>query len=87
LHHTPTVAVIGVLAIGLLAVSLDHWRKGAIVLGGAPLLAAVLRLTLPPREVPYLSVRSKGFDVVLLATVGAVLIGLAVVVPVYYRPA
>jgi hypothetical protein len=79
--------VIGVLAIGLIAVSLDHWRKGAIVLGGAPLLAAVLRLTLPPREVPYLSVRGKGFDVVLLATVGAVLIGLAVVVPIYYRPA
>jgi hypothetical protein len=74
-----------VLCVGLIAVSLGHWRKGSLVLGAAPLLAAVLRLTLPSREVAFLTVRSKGFDVVLLAGLGAVLIALAEVVPVYYH--
>jgi len=85
LHHLPTLAVMAVLCVGLIAVSLDHWRKGSLVLGTAPLLAAVLRLVLPSREVAFLTVRGKGFDVVLLAGLGAVLIALAEVVPVYYH--
>jgi hypothetical protein len=85
LRHLPTVAVIGVLALGLVGVSLDHWRKGAIVIGVAPLLAAALRLVLPLREVAPLAVRSRGFDVVLLGCLGAAVIVLAYLVPVYYH--
>ncbi|MFL6138236.1 MAG: DUF3017 domain-containing protein [Frankiaceae bacterium] len=85
LHELPTLAVIGVLALGLVGVGLDHWRKGAIVIGIAPLLAAGLRLVLPAREVAPLAVRGRGFDVVLLACLGLAVIVLAYVVPVYYH--
>ena len=83
----PAVAVVGVLAIGLLGISLGHWRKGAIVMGIAPLLAGVLRLVLPARDTGLLAVRGRTFDVVLLLTLGVVVIVLAYVVPVYYRQA
>jgi Protein of unknown function (DUF3017) len=85
LHDLPTVAVIGVLLLGLVGVSLDHWRKGSIVIGTAPLLAAALRLVLPAREVAPLAVRSRGFDVVLLGCLGVAVIALAYLVPVYYH--
>ena len=85
LHDLPTVAVVAVLVLGLVGVSLDHWRKGAIVIGVAPLLAAALRLVLPAREVAPLAVRGRGFDVVLLGCLGAAVIVLAYLVPVYYH--
>jgi hypothetical protein len=85
LRDLPTLAVLGVLALGLVGVSLDHWRTGAIVIGVAPLLAAALRLVLPAREVSPLVIRGRTFDVVLLACVGVAVIVLAYVVPVYYH--
>ena len=85
LHGLPTLAVVAVAAVGLLGVSLDHWRKGAIVIGAAPVLAAVFRLVLPARETGLLTIRSRGFDVVVLTLTGAAVIVLALVVPVYYH--
>lgn len=85
LHQLPTAAVITVLVTGLAGVSANHWRKGAIVIGGAPVLAALLRLLLPAREVGPLIVRSRAFDVVLYLVVGSGVVGLAKVLPTYYH--
>ena len=85
LHELPALAVLGLLAVGLVGVSLDYWRKGAILMGAAPLLAAVLRLVLPARETGLLTIRGRRFDVVLLTATGVAVIALAWVVPVYSR--
>lgn len=85
LHEAPTVAVVGLLALGLVGVSLGHWRVGAVTIGVAPLLAAFFRLVLPAREAGLLAIRGRTFDVVLLAGLGSAVVALAWVVPVYYH--
>jgi hypothetical protein len=85
LHNLPTVAVFVVLAVGLAGLTLDHWRKGAQVVGAAPLLAALLRLVLPAREAGPLAIRSRGIDVVLYAGAAVAVVALASVVPTYYH--
>lgn len=77
------VIVLGVLtglSIAYLGDS-SSWRLGAVVIGATLGLGAVLRLALPSREAGLLQVRSKGFDVAVLALAGAAVIVLAVAVP------
>ncbi|MBU3061625.1 DUF3017 domain-containing protein [Nocardia sp. NEAU-G5] len=58
----------------------DRWRRGALFIGGAPLLAAVLRLVLPEARVGLLAVRSRPFDVGAYAVLGGTIIALAVTI-------
>ncbi len=57
------------------------WRRGLFVMATGPLLGALLRLVLPPRQAGMLVVRSRGVDVALLAGLGLALLLLAAVVP------
>jgi hypothetical protein len=68
------VAVLAVAAVGLLRIATAHWREGSVLLGGALLLAAVLRVVLPSDRAGLLAIRSKALDVL-----GYVGLGLAVV--------
>ena len=77
----PLLAVLGGGVIGLSAVALDHFRSGCLILGVSVLLAALARLVLPARRVGLLVVRSRAFDVLVLASMGTALVVLAVVVP------
>ncbi|WP_460700194.1 DUF3017 domain-containing protein [Nocardia thraciensis] len=69
--------VAAVLLVAVLFVAQDRWRRGAFVIGGATLLAAALRLTLPTVRVGLLAVRSKPFDVGAYTVLGAAIITLA----------
>jgi MFS superfamily sulfate permease-like transporter len=71
----PLFIVIVIVAVGLLLVAADEWRRGLVVMGLALILAGLLRLLLPLRRIGFLAVRSRPVDVAL--TTGA---GLAVVV-------
>lgn len=66
---------------GLAVVAFGPWRRGIVVMGAALLLAAVARATLPRRDAGMLAVRSRWFDVVALAGVGAALVVLARIIP------
>ena len=77
----PTVLVVGVVAVGLVLVQLSSWRTGGVVIAGAVLLAAALRLLLPVRRAGWLVVRAKAFDVSLLFVLGGALLLLAVTIP------
>lgn len=77
----PFLAVLTVLAVGLLGVSQHHWRKGLYVVAAAVLLGAALRLVLPVRSAGLLAVRTRVTDVVVLTTLGLVVGGLAAAVP------
>ncbi|QBJ98563.1 DUF3017 domain-containing protein [Rhodococcus sp. ABRD24] len=72
------LAVLLVVAAAFVLVIADRWRRGAFVLGGAMLLAAVLRAILAPERVGLLEVRGKWFDVGAMTLVGVAIIGLAV---------
>ena len=73
------VLVGGVTA--LLVVALDGFRLGCILLGASMAFAAVARMVLPARRVGLLVVRSRPFDVLVLAVMGAALVILAVSIP------
>lgn len=81
MKELPTVAVLGVVAAGLVAVALDRWRLGTFLIGIALLLAAGLRLTLRERQVGLLVVRSRGFDAAALLILGFSLVALANTIP------
>jgi hypothetical protein len=71
----PLLVVIVTVAVGLLLVAAEQWRRGLVLMGLALILAGLLRLLLPLRRIGFLAVRSRPVDVAL--TTGA---GLAVVV-------
>jgi hypothetical protein len=75
--------VLATAATGLVigALNRDHWRWGAIVVGLALLLAGGLRLSLRERQAGFLVVRSRGFDAVVLLTLGFAMVALANTIP------
>ncbi|WP_175420619.1 DUF3017 domain-containing protein [Rhodococcus sp. SGAir0479] len=71
------VLVVLVVAGAFGLVLADRWRRGALVLGGAMLVAAFLRAVVSPDRVGLLAVRGRGFDVTAMTVVGAAIIALA----------
>lgn len=76
------IVVIGVLA-GLVVSFLGEstWRLGCLLIGASLGVGAVERIALPSRDVGLLQVRTKAFDVTVLAVTGAAIIVLAIAVP------
>ena len=70
-----TVALIIIAAYGL--VIADYWRRGALLIGIAVGVAAVLRLVLTDDRAGLLVVRTKGIDFVTTAMVGAAMLYIA----------
>jgi hypothetical protein len=80
-NEIPVVVVLAIGAVGLLVVAQGYWRRGLLVVAGALLVAALLRLALPTRRAGLLAVRSKAIDVVVLGGFGSAMLLLAAVVP------
>ena len=76
------IVVFGVLA-GLVVSFLGEstWRLGCLLIGASLGVGAVERIALPSRDAGLLQVRTKAFDVAVLAVAGAAIIALAIVVP------
>ena len=76
------IVVIGVLA-GLVVSFLGEstWRLGCLLIGASLGVGAVERIAWPSRDAGLLQVRTKAFDVTVLAVAGAAIIALAIVVP------
>jgi hypothetical protein len=81
LRQLPLLAVLVAVAVGLLLVAVDHWRKGLVVVGLALVAAAVLRLLVPLRRLGFLAVRSRWIDVVLTGGTGLLLTVIALAIP------
>ncbi|MCX5268394.1 DUF3017 domain-containing protein [Streptomyces sp. NBC_00199] len=71
----PIIAVLGVVALGLLVTALDQFRIGTILIGVGLLTGAVLRWVLP--GVGMLAVRSRFTDIVTYGVLGTVIVLLA----------
>lgn len=83
LRQWPLMIVIVGVAIGLGIVMLgeDTWRLGCLIIGASLGVGAVERIALPTKEAGLLQVRSRAFDITVLALAGAAIITLAIVVP------
>ena len=77
----PALTVLGVAAIGLVLAAAVDWQLGSFVLGLALLVAAGLRLALPPRSAGWLAVRTRGLDAALLMVLGFAVMALANTIP------
>lgn len=80
-RQLPALAVLFLAAFGLLVVVTVDPQPGLIVVGLSLLLAAGLRLSLPPRRAGWLVVRTRGLDAFFLLGVGFALILLANTIP------
>jgi hypothetical protein len=81
IREWPIALVLFCVAGGFAVVLANHFRRGSVVIAGALLLAALLRLLLPARLAGLLVVRSRVFDVAVLTVLGIGLFLTAVVVP------
>mgnify|MGYP002652369596 CR=1 FL=1 len=75
--HLPMVAVLAVIAVAVLFVLSDRWRRGAVVFGVATLLAGGFRAIFSDDSVGLLAVRSRRFDTAALLAVGTLIVALA----------
>ena len=74
----PIIAVISLVAVGLLLTAFDVFRVGTLLVGVALIGGAVLRWTLP--SVGMLAVRSRFTDMVTYGFLGVVIVLLALMV-------
>lgn len=78
--HTSFGLVMLVVAGGLFWIAMSHWREGAVLLGGALLLAATLRVLTPVGRAGLLQIRSRPIDVVLYTALGLLIVFVAVTI-------
>ena len=69
------VAVIALVGLGL--VLTQHWRRGAVLLGAALLVAAALRVAVPAERAGLLAIRGKAVDVLCYSGFGVAMVLLA----------
>jgi len=77
----PLLVVMVFVAVGIALMARLHWKRGAMMIGGATGLAALLRLVLPESWAGLLVVRSRAWDVVVTGLAGLAIIVLALLVP------
>jgi len=75
------LAVVAATGIGLAMVAFGPWRRGVSLVGVALVVASAMRLVTPEDEAGMLRVRSRWFDVTVLAAVGISLLALAANIP------
>lgn len=78
--HLAFALVLAVAAAGFVRIGQYNWREGATVLGGALLLAGVLRAVLPPERTGLLAIRSRALDVLTYAGLGFLVVATAVTI-------
>ena len=71
------VLVLVVLAVGMVRIGLYHWREGAVLIGGALVLAGLFRAVLPARLIGLLAVRGRLIDVLSYAGLAALMLFVA----------
>lgn len=67
---------IGVVASGVFALT-EHWRRASFTLGAALLWLSVVRMTCDSKVLGVLAVRSRQFDAIYTAVIGAAMVFLA----------
>ncbi|WP_106182619.1 DUF3017 domain-containing protein [Prauserella shujinwangii] len=80
LRHVPFAVVLALVAIAGLRIWQYHWRQGAALIGGALLVAAVLRAALSDEQGGLLTIRSRVIDVLSYAGLGLLILFVALTI-------
>lgn len=72
--------VLLIAALGIVQVVTEHWRQGSALLGGALIVAAVLRAVLPPDRAGLLVIRGRMIDVACYSAFGLAVLVLALTI-------
>jgi uncharacterized membrane protein YjjP (DUF1212 family) len=75
------LVVVVVACVGLALVAFGPWRRGVSLIGFALIFASAMRLVTNEDQAGMLRVRSRWFDVTVLAGVGVALLALAANIP------
>lgn len=75
------LVVLVAVGVGVGYAVMEHWRRAALMVAGAMMLGAALRLVLPRRMAGLLVVRRRSIDVTVMALVGIAITVSAFVVP------
>jgi len=75
------IVVVIATGVGLALVAFGPWRRGVALLGFALIFASGMRLVTKEGEAGMLRVRSRLFDVTMLAAVGVSLLALSANIP------
>ena len=75
--HAPMTFVLLIAGAGMVRTLTQHWREGAVLLGGALIVAAVLRLLLPTDRVGLPALGGRRIVVLAYGGLGTVIAVLA----------
>jgi Protein of unknown function (DUF3017) len=78
--NLPLALVLAVIAIGLVRIVQYHWRQGAVLIGVALFVAAVLRALLPNDRVGMVAIRGRGVDVLLYSGLALAVMAVALTI-------
>jgi len=79
-RHLAFAVVLAVVALGMVRIAQYHWREGTAVLGLALLLAAGLRVALPPERAGLLVIRGRYLDALLYGGFGVLVLAVALTI-------
>lgn len=77
----PLLVVLAALGVGAGYAAFGHWKRSAVMIAGALVLAAVLRLVLPSHIAGLLVLRRRWIDVTLFAVLGLAIAAVSLAVP------
>lgn len=77
LEQVPFGIVLALVAVAAVRILQYHWRQGAVIVGGALLVAAVFRAVLPSVRAGLLAIRGRPVDVLSYSGLGVLLLFLA----------
>ncbi|WOP18752.1 DUF3017 domain-containing protein [Raineyella sp. LH-20] len=76
LRWTWLAIVLAIMAIGVVVTAMGLWQAGSGLIGAGMIVGALMRLSIPTREIGLLRVRGKVFDVLWMLGVGAGIIAM-----------
>jgi multisubunit Na+/H+ antiporter MnhB subunit len=74
LSQLPFAVVMLIVAVAALRIGQYHWRQGTALIGGALLVASVLRIVLPEDRAGLLAIRGRIVDFVSYAGLAALIL-------------
>ncbi|GAA0237821.1 DUF3017 domain-containing protein [Saccharothrix mutabilis subsp. mutabilis] len=69
-QHLPFALVVAVVVLGIVRIVQYHWRQGAVLIGVALLLAALLRVLVTDEQAGLIAIRSRSVDALLYSGFG-----------------
>jgi len=80
LSQLPFAVVMLIVAVAALRIGQYHWRQGTALIGGALLVAGVLRIVLPEDRAGLLAIRGRIVDFVSYAVLAALILFLTLTI-------